>query len=104
MLMILVDGAILKGLVVDAIDDWNCHRGVVPAGRRRKSLSCIGSKNMIQLCSPVNGCKQWREPVLVDLAVRVQEHHHHALRLLRPPRSRPWANHQDDEEEDRDLL
>ena len=38
MLMILVDGAILKGLVVDAIDDRNCHRGVVPAGRRRKKL------------------------------------------------------------------
>ena len=31
MLMILVDRPILKRLVVDPVDDWHCHRGVVPA-------------------------------------------------------------------------
>ena len=104
MLVTLVDWPVLKCLVVDAIDDRDCHRGVVPV----RGENCFGSKKsrwwnftciLAQEGAAASSCwpgihyrNKEEEEILVDLAVGIEEHHHHSLRLLCPARSRPCVN------------
>ena len=64
MLVTLVDWPVLKCLVVDAIDDRDCHRGVVPV---RGAWIVLVPRSRGGESSPVNWCKKRRQPVLVHL-------------------------------------